>query len=478
MNIESYPIEIDKSLVLRYLGYEDKNVSKKILSEIDEAIKESYKIIDPKIVFDRIHIKYDEEDKRIILKDGSIFKEEYVVRNLKDADYIVVAISTLGRAIDEKIKELFNQGDYLKGMIYDTIANAALEHLNKCLWQDLMKDAKSKGLGITHKLSPGDSRWTIEDQKIIFKILAGNVIGVTLNDSYMMDPIKSNSLVYGIGENIKTSLVAHDCDECLLIDCIYRNTSKDHFYNVIIEYGGKEKVIKVEKGANLFKVLIENEIDVPNICGGSQICGKCKVIVDTNEEISKFERIFLTDREIRNGTRLACYVKIDKNLKVIVPHLESKATILTENAAVQIKNKKSRVLTKKIKLNKPSLKDQRDDYTRIEESLGVKIKMSLDLLRNLPEVLNECDYHVLVFTHKDEIIDIRSDDANDKVYGIAIDIGTTTIASYLYDLKTFEKIDVYSSLNPQKVFGLDVISRINYTINEKNGLKKNEQGFD
>lgn len=473
MKIKSYPIKIDKDLVLKYLGYKDGDVPEDIISEVEESIEESYKLIEPKICYEEFNIKYDVNKKEVILPDGSVFKDDYVIRNLKDADYIIMAVITIGDALDKKISQSFSDGDYMKGMVYDTIASTALEYLSKSLWQDLMNEAMSRGFGITHRLCPGDSRWNIKDQAIIFKNLDASSIGVTLNESYMMNPIKSSSIVYGIGKNVKTSLVDHDCDECDLIDCIYRHRTKKAKHKVKVSFEGQNREITVDDGTNLFKTLTENGINIQNACGGHRTCGKCKVVVDIDTDISEAERRHLKDSDIEAGMRLACFVKVDRDLNVIVPDTNNGAAILTDDGGkISLKSLKPRINKKFLNLDKPSLKDQRGDYERVIDALGHNAKMSLKLLNKLPDILENDNYNVVLVIRGEEIISIEKEDAIDKIYGVAIDIGTTTIAAYLYDLKTGKRLDVYSALNPQKAFGADVISRINYTITEEDGLYK------
>ena len=220
MQNETYSVEIDKALVLKYLGYKDKTPPADITDEVGECVDESYKFIKSKICFDRFQFKLKDG---ILLPDGSVITEEYVVKNLKDADFIVMAVLTLGNDIDDKISELFVRNDYMKAMIYDVIGNVALEYMGKRFWQDLAKEAKDSKAGITQSLSPGTGGWKdIKDQRIIFNNLGTSSIGVQLTDTFMMKPVKSLSMVYGIGKRVKTSLVDHDCAECPLVDCPYR----------------------------------------------------------------------------------------------------------------------------------------------------------------------------------------------------------------------------------------------------------------
>ncbi|MCW1306031.1 MAG: ASKHA domain-containing protein [Candidatus Parvarchaeota archaeon] len=231
---------------------------------------------------------------------------------------------------------------------------------------------------------------------------------------------------------------------------------------------GKEiqKDLEVADGSNLFESLISNGIYVPNTCGGRHICGKCKVEVKKNQGIDKDEERFLTDTQKTAGIRLACFVKVDSDMEVRVP-AEKESNILTEGM-YSLRSMNSRIKKRSLTLSRPSLQDQRDDLKRITDEIG-DVRVPLGVLREISSILENNDYKFKYVIRKGEIISVEPPNS-DKVYGIAIDIGTTTIAAYLEDLSSGEKIDVYSDMNPQKIFGADVITRIDYTIKKTDGL--------
>ncbi|MCL4407316.1 MAG: ASKHA domain-containing protein [Thermotogae bacterium] len=231
---------------------------------------------------------------------------------------------------------------------------------------------------------------------------------------------------------------------------------------------GKEiqKDLEVGDGANLFEFLISNGIYVPSTCGGRHICGKCKVEVSTDQKTGKDEERFLTDSEKQMHIRLACFVKVDSDMEVRVP-AEKQANILTEGMYA-LRDVNPRIKKRSLILSKPSLQDQRDDLKRITDEIG-DVKVPLNVLKKIPVILENNDHRIKYVTRKGELISVEPFESN-KVYGIAVDIGTTTIAAYLEDLRSGEKIDVYSSMNPQRIFGADVITRIDHTIRKAEGL--------
>lgn len=233
----------------------------------------------------------------------------------------------------------------------------------------------------------------------------------------------------------------------------------------------EEKVISVKEGDNLFKALIKNGFNIPNACGGGKTCGKCKGIVSflSTTEISEEEKRYLSKEEIENGVRLLCFINVYEDIKVILGKVEERAKIMVEGLDEDY-NLNSNIWKWAGELPKGTLKDQKDDLTRIYNCLGLKRgKVSFNLLKKIPDLLNE-DYSEIII-RDDEILDITPK-GKGSIYGIAVDIGTTTIALYLIDMEKGKVVDTISQLNSQKVYGADVIARINYTIENSTGLEE------
>ncbi|TYP56639.1 ASKHA domain-containing protein [Thermosediminibacter litoriperuensis] len=212
--------------------------------------------------------------------------------------------------------------------------------------------------------------------------------------------------------------------------------------------------ISVEENTTFIKVLTENGIKFEFPCGGAGKCKKCKV------------KIF---KKSGQEEVLACQLKVTEDLAVEILKKEQKHEILTEGVERQV------VLDPLIKkvyleLPRPSLEDNRDDWKRVAGNTG--IKTNLKILQDLPEKIRESDFKVTLVLTGDEIVAIESRDTSDKLLGMAFDIGTTTIAGYLLNLKTGRELIRVSALNPQTKYGADVISRIKVASESKEGLEK------
>lgn len=226
MLIKDVNIEIIKPRVLRNLGYKKvEDVVDSVLVEVEKAINEVKEIIKPQICYEIREFEVHEYEKRIIFHNDCYFSNENLFKELSHMEYIVIAVSTLGEAIDKKIKEAFSSSNYLRGLIYDAIANEAMISLNHILWKKLVGQMKEKNYGLTRSFSPGSNGWNIKEQKVIFSLLNPKEIGVYLNEKYMMKPNKSITLVFGAAKGIGFTNIDHDCSYCDQKNCQFRDIS-------------------------------------------------------------------------------------------------------------------------------------------------------------------------------------------------------------------------------------------------------------
>ncbi|NLZ53904.1 MAG: DUF4445 domain-containing protein [Thermoanaerobacteraceae bacterium] len=213
--------------------------------------------------------------------------------------------------------------------------------------------------------------------------------------------------------------------------------------------------IQVPADTPLKQVLIDNGIDFEFPCGGLGVCKRCKL------------KIIKSDGQVQDV--LACQYKVNEDITVKLHQRELKHGILSEGIQRHVTVD---ALIKKVyfELPRPSLSDNRDDWRRLINQKG--IKTSLKVLQDLPENLRRSDFKITTVLEGDKVIAVENHDTTHKLLGMAFDIGTTTIAGYLIDLKTGNELCKVSSLNPQTKFGADVISRISFASESPEGLYK------
>jgi len=249
-----------------------------------------------------------------------------------------------------------------------------------------------------------------------------------------------------------------------------------------------KKNIEVSQGTTALEALERAGINIDTPCGGKGICGKCKILINTGiTTATPIEEELLSEEEIKKGFRLACQAKLFKDTIIEVPseiRLDFKRVFSSNLKGDIHRIKKNFALDSNLKkvflgLEKPSLDDQRSDWERIKDGLSLKkienisnLKISLPILKKIPLLIRKADFRVTVTICNDEIMDLESGNTAKKSYGMAFDIGTTTVVGYLIDLGSGEELSAVAKTNPQVIHGDDVISRIGFTQQPKGGLEK------
>ncbi len=257
-----------------------------------------------------------------------------------------------------------------------------------------------------------------------------------------------------------------------------------------------DKVVEVDEGTPLMEAAERVGVYLNSLCGGKGVCGKCKVkILKGDVKPDKHSLSVLSSEEIKNGFLLACQLKVTCDLEVEIPPesrledeqilIEGRRRIVEETVFsysdpewVSVKkiayDPASFIdpLTRKvyIELPEPTIDDNISDRSRLERELRKKFKkdqsfdIELSCLRELPFTLRENNFKVtttLCFCEESwKIIGVEGGDTSNDCYGVAVDVGTTTVAAQLVHLRTGKVLGVRGSHNKQARYGEDVLSRI------------------
>ncbi|KXB06231.1 ferredoxin [candidate division MSBL1 archaeon SCGC-AAA382A20] len=251
---------------------------------------------------------------------------------------------------------------------------------------------------------------------------------------------------------------------------------------VVFQPEGKRA--KVPGGTNLLECADEAGVDIKSDCGGKQVCGKCKVIIeegaDSLSSPTSKEREELGE-DLDEGYRLACAAEVGGNVLATVPDesRRGKQVILTEGLEVDFEIdpplKKYRV-----EPETPSLADDTPDFERMRNFLNSEYGTQVEdiehsTLKKLPRVLRDnMGRYEETFTASvldNNLIRLEKGQKEDY-YGVAVDIGTTTVVAYLTDMRTGEVISISSTMNPQVKYGEDVMRRVTMSFQEENGMEK------
>jgi uncharacterized 2Fe-2S/4Fe-4S cluster protein (DUF4445 family) len=280
-------------------------------------------------------------------------------------------------------------------------------------------------------------------------------------------------------------------------------------HNIILQPSGSRG--QVEEGQSIRSAARDLGVEIESICAENATCGKCMVLIEegrfenynidskrdhlspvSTEEAAYFARRpkLLKDKGWEVGqVRLSCQCKILGDVLVNVPE-ESRGNkqIVRKSASNREIEIKPAIRKYLVTMTPPNLERPIADWERLAKGLetsmglvhGVDAKlprwydMTIDYqcLRTLSKTLREAKWSVTVSVWQDkEVIEVQAGYAEDS-YGAAVDIGSTTVALYLCNLRTGEMLAAESEMNPQIVYGEDVMSRIQYAIENPDGLEK------
>lgn len=249
--------------------------------------------------------------------------------------------------------------------------------------------------------------------------------------------------------------------------------------------------ITVDANENLLTAAANAGVYIHAACGGDGVCGKCRVKIEQGEPALTPGRHSLSAAEEKKGYCLACQVAVTSDLVVRIPE-----EIGDDGKVLRRIPKTTRAISARsldrligdwqvlppvkkvfLTLSPPTIEDNISDMQRLQRALQKEMGMpevefSYDhpeLLRELSFILREAGWQVTVIllhgkreSDLDRIIAVEPGDTTGQLYGLAVDIGTTTVCGVLIDLNTGEVLADSSAYNAQIAHGEDVISRIVY----------------
>jgi len=223
--------------------------------------------------------------------------------------------------------------------------------------------------------------------------------------------------------------------------------------------------VEVDDGATVLDAAVAAGVPVNSVCGGKGTCGKCVVIVDGPTAMTGKGN--LSDEEVGLGYRLACLTEVKGDLTVFVPEGSQvrEQQIMTTYRKEEAGKLSPLAERRMADMPAPSLDDSTADLERFLNALGVPdLEVPLPLLKRLPRTLRDSGWRVSALIGRTDrgrrLMDVRSAAQSPKEYGIAVDIGTTTVVAELVDLSTGDPVAQSSDYNRQIVAGEDVLSRI------------------
>lgn len=251
-------------------------------------------------------------------------------------------------------------------------------------------------------------------------------------------------------------------------------------YLVVFSPSGRRG--RFAEGTPLLEAARSLGVDIDSVCGGRALCGRCQVSVSEGEfpkhgiisseghlsEAGDAEIAFSERRGLSEERRLSCQAKIRGDLAIDVPETSQVHRQVVRKAHEAIEVRIDPVVHPYyLEVPLPDMNDPRGDLERLREALkdewGIETAYwDVRVTQALQGVLREGDWKVTVAIHNDNEIIAVWPGFRDRLYGMAVDVGSTTIAAHLCDMRSGEVVASAGRMNPQIRFGEDLMSRVSY----------------
>ncbi len=238
-----------------------------------------------------------------------------------------------------------------------------------------------------------------------------------------------------------------------------------------------DKTIRAQKGELLADKILESGIDLSLYCQKKAVCGKCfvEILEGYKPPLDEIENLLIQKNNLNQNHRLACRYKIAGDMVIDIPpeSLLQKTFILKTGIKLPL------VIDPFVKkyfgeINNPGLDHPHSLQSEWGKRFRIKsLNIPVNVLQRIPGILKDSRNKVTTVLYDDrEILSVEAGDTTGQNFGLAVDLGTTTLVIELVDLNTGETIDTATENNSQIKYGMDIVSRISFSYQNPESLQK------
>lgn len=322
---------------------------------------------------------------------------------------VVYAVTSVGDGVKRASTQAFDEGDYIRGMLADAIADEALFSMEGQLLDRLREACAEHGLGVLARLeAPHDIPMEVQREAWEYLDLERR-FGIGISSGFMFYPLKTTCQIFVLTEDEARFRAEHDCRRCPNVGCRRRHIPDT---KLTVQNGEQRESFFIKAGESVLEGLTRQGYVLHAPCGGNGSCRKCRVrIVRGTARIGAEDEQAFSPRELELGWRLACRLYPSEDLEINVPgssemQFEAVAEYGTAGGGVR-------------------------EPQHAAEACGKSFGRSVGKVSE-----------------------------KSKSYHIAIDVGTTTLAFALLDAASGRTLHSVTAANSQRAYGADVISRI------------------
>lgn len=221
VHVKDIPVKLDAATLLKRQGYEPDSARWAEMARLAAQVAlEAKPLIRPQLIYAFVPVS-GSTPNHVQLAGAQRFVGVDIAQHLLGSESVVVAAMTIGGELESKVSAVFEK-DTVRSLLLDTAGNVALSQVVMWLCSQVDEYAASCGLETTAPIAPGQLGWRLEEQRVVISILDASSIGVRLTDSCLMVPLKSETLVIGMGNPSELGRIP-PCERCQLhTRCRYR----------------------------------------------------------------------------------------------------------------------------------------------------------------------------------------------------------------------------------------------------------------
>ncbi|MDR3592102.1 MAG: hypothetical protein P4N41_20790 [Negativicutes bacterium] len=216
MPVYTTELTIAPDAVIREMGYKaGAEVDARIMQEITAVIREVKPMLQPGVAYAEYPADTDALAGGFVLPAGALAPGPHIFSCLSQSESLVAAVATVGGLGPSGP----GPDDLFAAFLRDAVGTVALYELQDSFWRWQASQAADKGGGITALFFPGEGEWGLEDQGVLVANVDAAAIGVTVNRGFLLTPLKSVAMLFGVGGRIKTPRAGHECSACSRVTC-------------------------------------------------------------------------------------------------------------------------------------------------------------------------------------------------------------------------------------------------------------------
>lgn len=230
---------------------------------------------------------------------------------------VLYGVMSIGDGIRERSTQAFQEGNYVRGMLCDIIADEALFSLEGRLTEKVREVCGKHGMGVRQRLeAPHDISMRVQ-REAWQKLELEKRYGIHMSAGYMYDPVKTFCQVFVLSENTDELKVEHDCRKCKNVQCSRRNMLR---FEIVVKSGKSERKIYVGEKESLLDILLREGYLTDSVCGGKGYCGKCGVqVISGQAPVTAADKIIFSLDKLEAGWRLSCLLLPAEDMVVSLP---------------------------------------------------------------------------------------------------------------------------------------------------------------